>query len=125
MKNKNIYVRITQYQKHLIKDLLEENGISVSFDETITPSDLILFQYNNSKIQEVKLNNFSDAEIRVTPEAFIDIEKMVNGDIKDFCGIISDKVYLSMAETNIILHKNGKILMAMPFSYTPIYKENI
>ena len=56
MKNKNIYVRITQYQKHLIKDLLEENGISVSFDETITPSDLILFQYNNSKIQEVKLN---------------------------------------------------------------------
>lgn len=122
-----IYVRVTQYQKHLIKDLLEENNISVIFDDTLDPN-IVHIQYsskhNNEIEQFVRVKDLNDTEFNCTMKVFMDIQKMINGNIEDFCGAVTDKIYLSMVDTNIILHRNNDILITMPYSHTAIYKKD-
>lgn len=124
-----IYIRVTQYQKHLIKDLLEDNGISVIYDETLD-SKIVHIQYTTTHRdqfdQYVKVKDLGDAEFFCTLEFFTDIQKMINGDINfdDLnCKIEKDKIYLGRSELSILLHRNGEVLVKLPYSHTPIYKK--
>lgn len=124
-----MYIRVTQYQKHLIKDLLEDNEIYCFYDKSIA-DDLILLRCDpfGKKIINVEVKDYSDAEYSCTIVAFNDIQKMINGDIEynnlGWNMIPNDKIYLARTELSILLHQNGNIILSLPYSYTPIYKRN-
>lgn len=122
------HIRVTQYQKHLIKDLLEDNGISVIYDESMH-SDTLNVNYGpppHNSVISVTIRDLADSEFRFTFEALRLFQKEINGDIDSYClesKIEKDKIYLGRSELSIFLHRNAEILIKMPYSYTPIYEK--
>lgn len=128
-----IYIRVTQYQKHLIKDLLEEHGIAFIYDEMHEEMlrlgrDLCYVSSNSPPLGgfTVTVRDVGDSEYRCTSEFVIYFQKMINGDI-DSCDldykIEKDKIYLGRSELSILIHRNGEVLVKLPYSHTPIYKK--
>lgn len=130
--NDIIYIRVTQYQKHLIQDLLEEHGISMTYDEMNEEmhQDLCYVSSNSPSLGgftvTVTVRDVGDMEYKFTPEFINYFQKMINGDINfdDMdCKIEKDKVYLTKSELSFLVHRNGQVLLKMPYSYTPIYEK--
>jgi len=118
-----IYVRVTQYQKHLIKDLLADHEINLIFNSSMA-EDIIVLRCDpfGTIITHVEIKNLSDSEYSVTLVVMDDILKMVNGE--ETQDIVKDKIYLAKTETRIILHRNSETLLTLPYSHTPIYKKD-
>ncbi|MCB0743898.1 MAG: hypothetical protein KDC67_08340 [Ignavibacteriae bacterium] len=113
---------MTQYQKHLIKDMLEEAGTAIRYDA----NELCQLAFGRTsaqskKIEYVTLQHDGDQEFKCTPEAIEDIQKQMNSMLDDDSdNLIKDKMFLARSELFIILHKNGEILLKLPYSYTSL-----
>lgn len=136
MRNKlmkdTILVTLNQYQKHLVVDLLKENGVEVEYDNTLA-SNILKIQVRiktdsegkeiipYEKIYTLIMKDMEDIHLTISLEVFTDISALVNKSTRYFDPLydaLVPKVFdVSRSETEILLKKNGEVILQLPYDW--------
>lgn len=136
MRNKlmkdTILVTLNQYQKHLVVDLLKENGVEVECDNTLASNFLkirVRIKTDSEgkeiipyeKIYTVIMKDMEDIHLTISLEVFADLSELVNKPTRyldPLYDALVPKVFdVSRSETEIFLKKSGEVILQLPYDW--------
>lgn len=127
-----IFITLNQYQKHLITDLLEENGVEVRYDDAIMPNVfnvMVRIKTDSEgkeispyeKIHTLSMTDMGGMDLSLSLEVFSDLSILINDPCKYldplYYAFVSHPFSVSRSETHVILNKNNEILLALPYRW--------
>lgn len=127
-----ILVTLNQYQKHLITDLLKDNGVEVEYDNSILDNIFIIrvrikTDDNGNevvpyeKIYTLILKDMGEMELSVSLEVFDDVLALVNKPTRYldplYAALVPKVFDVSRSQTDILLKKNNEILFQLPYNW--------
>lgn len=130
-----IFITLDQYQKHLITDLLKDNGVEVQYDETVAPDafnltvriktdsegkEIIPYE----KIYTLIVKDMKDMHLALPLEVFSDLSILINEPTRYldplYYAFVSHPFSISRSEIDILLNKNNEMLLALPYTWVKL-----